>query len=71
MNQLKGTLYLLRHRSLLVGCVRDWRYVPEFAISLCRAQHEDKVSMKMDQFDRSYSQPTLAFHPRTDSQSIC
>lgn len=47
-DRLKGALYLLRHKSILSSCLRDWRFIPKFVTSLCQAQHEDKVT-KIDQ----------------------
>ncbi|KAF7723510.1 hypothetical protein EC973_001885 [Apophysomyces ossiformis] len=45
-NRLKGALYLLTHRSFLMTCLRDWRFIPKFVLSICRAQHEDKLSVQ-------------------------
>ncbi|CAO3588698.1 unnamed protein product [Absidia cylindrospora] len=45
-NRMKGALYLLTHKSILMACLRDWRYIPDFIISICSAQHEDKLSIQ-------------------------
>ncbi|KAI8327989.1 hypothetical protein BC941DRAFT_364207, partial [Chlamydoabsidia padenii] len=45
-NRMKGALYLLTHKSILMTCLRDWRYIPDFILSLCNAQHEDKPSIQ-------------------------
>ncbi|KAG0174459.1 hypothetical protein DFQ30_004302 [Apophysomyces sp. BC1015] len=45
-NRLKGALYLLTHRSFLMTCLRDWRFIPRFVLSICGAQHEDKLSVQ-------------------------
>ncbi|RUP06522.1 hypothetical protein BC936DRAFT_140311, partial [Jimgerdemannia flammicorona] len=38
---MKGALYLLNSRTLMLTCLRDWRFVPRFMLTLCQAQHED------------------------------
>jgi proteasome activator subunit 4 len=43
---MKGALYLLTHKSILMACLRDWRYIPDFILSICNAQHEDKLSIQ-------------------------
>lgn len=45
-NRIKGALYLLTHKSILMACLRDWRFIPDFILSLCNAQHEDKLSIQ-------------------------
>ncbi|KAI8379085.1 uncharacterized protein BYT42DRAFT_495617 [Radiomyces spectabilis] len=45
-NRMKGSLYLLTHKSILMACLRDWRYIPKFITTLCQAQHEDKISIQ-------------------------
>ncbi|KAI8099232.1 uncharacterized protein BX664DRAFT_272366 [Halteromyces radiatus] len=45
-NRMKGALYLLTHKSILMPCLRDWRFIPEFILSICNAQHEDKPSIQ-------------------------
>ncbi|KAI9246724.1 hypothetical protein BDA99DRAFT_526780 [Phascolomyces articulosus] len=45
-NRIKGSLYLLRHRSILTPCLRNWKFIPSFILSLCGAQHEDKPSIQ-------------------------
>ncbi|ORZ04733.1 hypothetical protein BCR42DRAFT_474389 [Absidia repens] len=45
-NRMKGALYLLTHKSILMACLRDWRYIPDFILSICSAQHEDKLSIQ-------------------------
>lgn len=42
-NRIKGALYLLNSRTLMLTCLRDWRFVPKFMLYLCKTQHEDKV----------------------------
>lgn len=43
---MKGALYLLTHKSILMACLRDWRFIPDFILSICSAQHEDKPSIQ-------------------------
>ena len=68
-NRIKGSLYLLRHRSILMPCLRDWRYIPTFALALCGTQHEDKVSAK--KASRHVLTLYIAIHSRNDPQSFC
>ncbi|KAL1919118.1 uncharacterized protein VTP21DRAFT_2500 [Calcarisporiella thermophila] len=44
--RLKGALYLLSNKSFLHTCIRDWRFVPQFLVNLCKAQHSDKPSVQ-------------------------
>ncbi|KAI9033800.1 hypothetical protein CLU79DRAFT_851017 [Phycomyces nitens] len=45
-NRMKGSLYLLTHKSLLMICLRDWKFISMFVLAICRAQHEDKPSIQ-------------------------
>ncbi|KAI8988823.1 hypothetical protein BDB01DRAFT_842338 [Pilobolus umbonatus] len=45
-DRMKGALYLFTHRSILHPCLRDWRFIPDFVISLCSAQHQDKLTIQ-------------------------
>ncbi|OZJ03795.1 hypothetical protein BZG36_03001 [Bifiguratus adelaidae] len=45
-DRMKGALYLFKSKTLMLTCLRDWRFVPRFILSLCKAQHEDKVSVQ-------------------------
>ncbi|KAI8578771.1 hypothetical protein K450DRAFT_245430 [Umbelopsis ramanniana AG] len=45
-NRIKGALYLLNSRTLMLTCLRDWRFVPKFMLYLCKTQHEDKISVQ-------------------------
>ncbi|ORX56233.1 hypothetical protein DM01DRAFT_330261 [Hesseltinella vesiculosa] len=44
--QMKGALYLLKHRSIQLWCLRDWKYIPAFILSLCQAHHSDDLSIQ-------------------------
>ncbi|KAK3822755.1 MAG: hypothetical protein J3Q66DRAFT_424160 [Benniella sp.] len=43
---MKGALHLLTSKSLALTCLRDWRYVPEYILLLCKAHHADKPSVQ-------------------------
>ncbi|KAI7863239.1 hypothetical protein BDF14DRAFT_1734412 [Spinellus fusiger] len=45
-HRMKGSLYLLTHKPLLMICLRDWNFVTMFVLAICRAQHEDKLSIQ-------------------------
>lgn len=45
-DRMKGALYLLTHRSILAGVLRQWKYIPGFIMAICGAQHQDKLSIQ-------------------------
>lgn len=45
-DRMKGALYLFTHKSILMPCLRDWRYIPDFIMAICRAQHQDKLTIQ-------------------------
>jgi proteasome activator subunit 4 len=45
-DRMKGALYLLTHRSILAAVLRNWKYIPGFVMSICGAQHQDKLSIQ-------------------------
>ncbi|KAF9434968.1 hypothetical protein BGZ76_007123 [Entomortierella beljakovae] len=44
--KMKGALYLLSAKTLTLPCLRDWRFVPDYVLSLCTAHHADKPSVQ-------------------------
>lgn len=45
-DRMKGALYLFSHKSILHPCLRDWSYIPTFIKAICRAQHQDKLTIQ-------------------------
>ncbi|KAI9254007.1 hypothetical protein BY458DRAFT_521472 [Sporodiniella umbellata] len=45
-DRMKGSLYLFTHKSLLLPCLRDWNFIPDFVAALCNAQHQDKPTIQ-------------------------
>ncbi|KAF9586315.1 hypothetical protein BGW38_007062 [Lunasporangiospora selenospora] len=45
--RMKGALFLISTKALTLPCLRDWRYVPEYVMRICRAHHADKPSVQM------------------------
>ncbi|KAF8964857.1 hypothetical protein BGZ46_000706 [Entomortierella lignicola] len=45
--KMKGALYLLSSKALILPCLRDWRFVPDYVISLCTGYHADKPSVQI------------------------
>lgn len=45
-DRMKGALYLFTHKSLLLPCLRDWKFIPSFITAICHAQHQDKLTIQ-------------------------
>lgn len=45
-DRMKGALYLFTHKSILSACLRDWSFIPSFIKAICKAQHQDKLSIQ-------------------------
>jgi proteasome activator subunit 4 len=45
-DRMKGALYLFTHKSILLPCIRDWRFIPTFVETICGAQHQDKITIQ-------------------------
>ncbi|KAI8975614.1 hypothetical protein BDF20DRAFT_879640 [Mycotypha africana] len=41
IDRIKGALHLLTHRSVLMACIRDWRFVPKFIKAFCNTYEQD------------------------------
>ncbi|KAI8387347.1 hypothetical protein BD560DRAFT_321031 [Blakeslea trispora] len=45
-DRMKGALYLLTHKSILMPCLRNWKFIPDFVLAICNAQHQDKLTIQ-------------------------
>lgn len=45
-DRMKGALYLFTHKSILMACLRNWRFIPDFVMALCGAHHQDKLTIQ-------------------------
>ncbi|KAF9994804.1 hypothetical protein BGZ79_000402 [Entomortierella chlamydospora] len=45
--RMKGALYSLSSKALMLPCLRDWRFVPEYVLRICTAHHADKPSIQI------------------------
>lgn len=45
-DRMKGALYLFTHKSILMSCLRNWSFIPQFVMALCGAQHQDKLTIQ-------------------------
>ncbi|KAF9169581.1 hypothetical protein BGX20_010129 [Mortierella sp. AD010] len=45
--RMKGALYSLSSKALMLRCLRDWRFVPEYVLRICAAHHADKPSIQI------------------------
>ncbi|KAI9483082.1 MAG: hypothetical protein EXX96DRAFT_599664 [Benjaminiella poitrasii] len=45
-DRMKGTLYLFTHKSILMPCLRHWKFIPSFVMAICNAQHQDKLTIQ-------------------------
>ncbi|CEJ03873.1 hypothetical protein RMCBS344292_17848 [Rhizopus microsporus] len=45
-DRMKGALYLFTHKSMLLPCLRDWKFIPGFIMCICHAQHQDKLTIQ-------------------------
>ncbi|KAG0235309.1 hypothetical protein BGW42_005476 [Actinomortierella wolfii] len=46
-DRMKGALFMLSSRWLMLPLLRDWRYAPEYIMRLCNAHHQDKPSIQL------------------------
>ncbi|KAF9978770.1 hypothetical protein BGZ73_000417 [Actinomortierella ambigua] len=46
-DRMKGALFLLSTRSLMLPLLRDWKYAPDYICRLINAHHQDKPSIQM------------------------
>ncbi|KAI8644413.1 hypothetical protein BD408DRAFT_340596 [Parasitella parasitica] len=45
-DRMKGALYLFSHKCIIGTCLRDWTFIPTFVKAMCKAQHQDKLSIQ-------------------------
>ncbi|RCI01929.1 hypothetical protein CU098_000361, partial [Rhizopus stolonifer] len=45
-DRMKGALYLFTHKSILMPCLRNWKFIPDFIMAICNAQHQDKLTIQ-------------------------
>ncbi|KAG2196811.1 hypothetical protein INT47_002738 [Mucor saturninus] len=45
-DRMKGALYLLTHKSIIMPCLRNWQFIPTFVMAICGAQHQDKLTIQ-------------------------
>ncbi|KAI8373532.1 hypothetical protein EDC96DRAFT_498664 [Choanephora cucurbitarum] len=45
-DRMKGALYLFTHKSILMPCLRNWKFIPDFVLAICNAQHQDKLTIQ-------------------------
>ncbi|KAI7908029.1 uncharacterized protein BX663DRAFT_425475 [Cokeromyces recurvatus] len=45
-DRMKGALYLFTHKSILMPCLRHWKFIPSFVMAICNAQHQDKLTIQ-------------------------
>ncbi|CEP09555.1 hypothetical protein [Parasitella parasitica] len=62
-DRMKGALYLFSHKCILGTFLRDWLFLPAFVRAMCRAQHQDKLSIQglIRRVFSKYSQSFNAF----------
>ncbi|KAF9164493.1 hypothetical protein DFQ26_001384 [Actinomortierella ambigua] len=46
-DRMKGALFLLSTRSLILPLLRDWKYAPDYITRLINAHHQDKPSIQL------------------------
>ncbi|KAF9940539.1 hypothetical protein BGZ65_006679 [Modicella reniformis] len=44
--KMKGALFLLSSKTLILTCLRDWRYAPDYVLRICMGHHADKPSVQ-------------------------